>query len=199
MTRFKPVAKNALAIFLFADGALTLTEAGTKRRASLHVVADEAGLAAHDRGGLDVMTGTVEAFAAELTRENHTLKRALTDPRLFSGIGNAYSDEILHAAKLSPIALTQKLTAAEIGRLHISTREVLAAWTKRLRDEARGKFPPKVTAFTTKWRCTGNLASRVRCAARPCSESATPRTRSTIAPAARPAGGCSRTAPCRDC
>jgi formamidopyrimidine-DNA glycosylase len=153
----KPVAKNALATFFFADGALTLTEAGTKRRASLHVVADEGGLAAHDRGGLDVMTGKVSDFAAELTRENHTLKRALTDPRLFSGIGNAYSDEILHASRLSPIALTQKLSMAEIERLLASIREVLDDWTKRLRHEAKGKFPSKVTAFHDKMAVHGKF------------------------------------------
>lgn len=143
----KPVARNALATFFFAHGALTLTEAGTKRRASLHVVADDAGLAAHERGGMDVLTGTTEAFAEALTRESHTLKRALTDPRLFSGIGNAYSDEILHAARLSPITLTRKLTPEEIVRLQVATRTVLTLWTERLRKETGGKFPAKVTAF----------------------------------------------------
>lgn len=144
----KPVARNALATFFFeGGGALVLTEAGTKHRAAIHVVADEAGLAAHDRGGIDVMTGTREEFAAALTRENHTLKRALTDPFLFSGVGNAYSDEILHAAKLSPVALTQKLAEAEITRLYQSTREVLARWTELLRKEVDEGFPAKVTAF----------------------------------------------------
>ncbi len=144
----KPGARNALATFFFeGGGALVLTEAGTKHRAAIHVVADEAGLAAHDRGGIDVMTCTREAFAAALTRENHTLKRSLTDPVLFSGVGNAYSDEILHAAKLSPVALSQKLTEAEIGRLWTATREVLSAWTERLRKEVGEGFPTKVTAF----------------------------------------------------
>lgn len=143
----KPAARNALATFFFEGGALTLTEAGTKRRASLHVIADAAGLAAHERGGLDVLTGTTEAFAEALTRESHTLKRALTDPRLFSGIGNAYSNEILHAARLSPITLTRRLSSEEIARLHAATRAILMMWTERLRKEAGGRFPAKVTAF----------------------------------------------------
>jgi formamidopyrimidine-DNA glycosylase len=143
----KPGGRNVLAAFVFDNGTLTLTEAGTKRRASLHVVAGEAGLVAHERGGMDVLANTPQEFASALTRENHTLKRALTDPRLFSGIGNAYSDEILHAAKLSPIAQTQKLTAPEITRLRDATRAVLDTWTERLRREAGGKFPAKVTAF----------------------------------------------------
>lgn len=144
----KPVARNALATFFFeGGGALVLTEAGTKHRAAIHVVADEAGLGAHDRGGIDVMTCTREEFAAALTRENHTLKRSLTDPFLFSGVGNAYSDEILHAAKLSPVALTQKLTVPEITRLHKATSAVLREWTERLRKEAGDGFPAKVTAF----------------------------------------------------
>jgi formamidopyrimidine-DNA glycosylase len=138
---------NALAHFVFANGTLTLTEAGTKRRASLHVVDGDAAWRAHDRGGMDVFACTTEEFGGALTRENHTLKRSLTDPQLFSGIGNAYSDEILHAAKLSPVTLTQKLSAAEIVRLHAAVREVLRAWTDRLRAEAGGKFPAKVTAF----------------------------------------------------
>jgi formamidopyrimidine-DNA glycosylase len=143
----KLAARNVLATFFFESGALALTEAGTKRRASLHVLDGEAALAAHDRGGLDVLAATPEAFHAALTRENHTLKRALTDPRLFSGIGNAYSDEILHAARLSPVALTQKLSAADAERLHAATGAVLRAWTERLRREAGGGFPAKVTAF----------------------------------------------------
>jgi formamidopyrimidine-DNA glycosylase len=143
----KPVAKNALAHFVFPHGTLTLTEAGTKHRASLHVVADEAALAAHERGGIDVFAATTAEFSAALTRENHTLKRALTDPRLFNGIGNAYSDEILHAAKLSPVALTSRLAGPEIARLHDAAQETLRTWTERLRKEAKGKFPAKVTAF----------------------------------------------------
>ncbi len=143
----KATARNALAHLVFGRGTLTLTEAGSTRRAALHVVEGEAGLQAHDPGGLEVMSVGVEEFAAALTRENHTLKRALTDPRTFSGIGNAYSDEILHAAKLSPVALTQKLDRGEIERLHGAVRAVLAAWTERLRVEGKGRFPEKVTAF----------------------------------------------------
>jgi formamidopyrimidine-DNA glycosylase len=143
----KPMARNALVHFVFANGTLTLTEAGTKRRASLHVLKGEPALQAHDRGGIDVLQCTDAEFAAALTNENHTLKRSLTDPRLFSGIGNAYSDEILHAAKLSPVALTQKLSAAEIDRLLHATRAVLQSWTKRLREETGEAFPAKVTAF----------------------------------------------------
>ena len=143
----KPTARNVLAHLVFETGTLTLTEAGTKRRAALHVVDGEAGLSAHDPGGIDVFTSSTEEFGAALTRENHTLKRALTDPRLFSGIGNAYSDEILHAARLSPVTLTQKLKPDEIARLHEATRRGLREWTERLRAEAGDGFPQKVTAF----------------------------------------------------
>ncbi len=143
----KTIARNVIAELKFENGTLTLTEAGTKRRASLHIVDGEAGLAAHDRGGIDVMTATPEEFAAKLRAENHTLKRALTDPRAFSGIGNSYSDEILHAAKLSPVALTQKLSSEAIGRLHAATQRVLREWTERLRREAGAGFPEKATAF----------------------------------------------------
>lgn len=139
--------KFALAAFDFAEGSLTLTEAGSKKRAALHLLQGEAALAAQDPGGLEVMTAGPAAFAAALTGHNHTLKRALTDPRIFSGIGNAYSDEILHRAQLSPVAMTQKLTAAEIHRLHVATRATLADWVERLRAEAGGGFPEKVTAF----------------------------------------------------
>jgi formamidopyrimidine-DNA glycosylase len=139
--------RQNLAAFDFAHGSLTLTEAGTKRRASLHVVRGEEGLHSLDPGGIDVLTADLAAFGEALTFENHTLKRALTDPRTFSGIGNAYSDEILHAARLSPIAQTRKLTAEEIARLHTATRETLTRWLDRLRAEARQKFPEKVTAF----------------------------------------------------
>jgi formamidopyrimidine-DNA glycosylase len=128
-------------------GTLTLTEAGSQKRASLHVVASEKDLAALDRGGIDVFAATPAQFAAVLTKENHTLKRALTDPRSFSGIGNAYSDEILHHAKLSPVALTQRLKPDEIRRLYDSTRDMLTHWTQVLRDEAGDKFPENVTAF----------------------------------------------------
>ena len=140
-------AKRALAGFDFAPGTLVLTEAGARKRASLHVVQGEAALAAHDPGGLEVLEADEGAFREALVRENHTLKRALTDARLFSGIGNAYSDEILHRARLSPVALTQKLGAGEVARLHEAARATLADWTARLRAEAGGNFPEKVTAF----------------------------------------------------
>jgi formamidopyrimidine-DNA glycosylase len=139
--------KYNLAAFDFPNGSLVLTEAGSKRRAALYVVQGEAALAGHDRGGLEVLTATPEAFRAALTRENHTLKRALADPRLFSGIGNAYSDEILHRARISPIALTPKLAPDELQRLYNATREVLVEWIDRLSDEMGDEFPEHVTAF----------------------------------------------------
>jgi formamidopyrimidine-DNA glycosylase len=149
--REKPGAKlggrQMLAAFDFAHGSLTLTEAGAKRRASLHVVRGNDGLASLDAGGIDVLAATFEAFRTELNRENHTLKRALTDPRVLSGIGNAYSDEILHAAQLSPLAQTQKLKPEEWRRLFEATRATLQMWFEKLRTEAGGKFPEKVTAF----------------------------------------------------
>jgi formamidopyrimidine-DNA glycosylase len=149
---WKPVGaklpgKIGLAAFRFADGTLTLTEAGSKRRAALYVVRGREALACHDPGGVDVLDADLDAFAAALVREQHTLKRALTDPRLFSGIGNAYSDEILHAAHLSPLALTQRLGRAEIARLFEATRRTLLEWTERLRQEVGDGFPEKVTAF----------------------------------------------------
>jgi formamidopyrimidine-DNA glycosylase len=139
--------RAVLATFDFEPGALTLTEAGTRRRASLYVVAGDAGLAVHDPGGLEIEGATPEAFSARLTETNHTLKRALTDPHILSGIGNAYSDEILHRAQLSPLALTRSLAPAELERLFEATRSVLAEWSARLRDEAAGAFPEGVTAF----------------------------------------------------
>ncbi len=138
---------RGLAAFDFSDGSLVLTEAGKKRRASLHLVRGRAGLAGLDPGGLEVLEAGRDRFAAALTRENHTLKRALTDPRLFSGIGNAYSDEILHRARLSPLKLTGALTEQEIDRLREACVAVLDEWTERLRAEAREAFPEKVTAF----------------------------------------------------
>jgi formamidopyrimidine-DNA glycosylase len=139
--------RNNLAAFDFPNGSLVLTEAGTKRRASLHVVRGEDALAAMDPGGIDVFAADLPAFRAALTLENRTLKRALTDPRFLSGIGNAYSDEILHAAKLSPIALTHKLTPEEWQRLYDATRQTLQLWIDRLRDESNDGFPEHVTAF----------------------------------------------------
>src|SRR5437867_7576665 len=142
----KPPGRIALATFEFDGGTLLLTEAGTQRRASLHLLASREALNAMDPGGIDVMTAELTAFGERLTSENHTLKRALTDPRLFSGIGNAYSDEILHRAKLSPIALTRSLSVEETQQLFDATRTVLAEWTDRLRVQA-GDWPDKVTAF----------------------------------------------------
>ncbi len=136
-----------LASFDFAHGSLLLTEAGTKKRASLHVVRGAAGLAALDPGGAEPLEIDEERFREALTRHNHTLKRALTDPRLLSGIGNAYSDEILHRARLSPITWTERLDADEIARLHRATRDTLTEWTERIRAETGGAFPEKVTAF----------------------------------------------------
>ena len=143
----KPPARITLAVFEFATGMVAFTEAGTKRRAALHFVRGEGALATFDAGGLEIMDTELAAFAARLTAENHTLKRALTDPRLFAGIGNAYSDEILHRAGLSPIALTGKLGETEVARLFAATRAVLAEWTARLRAQAGGAFPERVTAF----------------------------------------------------
>jgi formamidopyrimidine-DNA glycosylase len=131
----------------FDNGVLTLTEAGTKRRASLHVVAGEAQLEEHDRGGLEVLGVAPERFRQRLSERNHTLKRALTDPHLFSGIGNAYSDEILHSARLSPFKQTSSLSDEEVQRLYDATRQTLTQWIARLQAEAGGKFPEKVTAF----------------------------------------------------
>jgi len=145
--RAKPPGRNTLAILEFSSGRLAFTEAGTKRRASLHLVQGEAALAQFDRGGLEVGESTLADFAGRLRSENHTLKRALTDPRLFSGIGNAYSDEILHRARLSPLKLTSKLAESDITRLFEATRSVLDEWTERLRAEAQSGFPEKVTAF----------------------------------------------------
>jgi formamidopyrimidine-DNA glycosylase len=143
----KPPARLTLATFEFPDGQLVFTEAGTKRRAALHLVQGEQALDAMDPGGLDVMNTDLAAFAARLKTENHTLKRALTDPRLFGGIGNAYSDEILHRARLSPLALTASLDEAAVARLYEATRVTLSEWTARLRADAGDEFPEKVTAF----------------------------------------------------
>jgi formamidopyrimidine-DNA glycosylase len=140
-------AKVGLAAFDFANGTIVITEAGSRKQASLHVVRGAAAVAAMDPGGADVFSMSTAAFAAALRAENHTLKRSLTDPHLFSGIGNAYSDEILHAAQLSPVKLTQSLTDAEVARLFDATREILAHWMTKLREETGDAFPEKVTAF----------------------------------------------------
>ena len=143
----KLAGRQTLAAFDFPNGSLVLTEAGSKRRASLHVVRGEESLSSFDAGGIDVFSSDLDSFRAALTAENHTLKRALTDPRLLSGIGNAYSDEILHAAQLSPLSLTQKLKPEEWERLFAATRHTLEFWIDRLRTEATAAFPEKVTAF----------------------------------------------------
>jgi formamidopyrimidine-DNA glycosylase len=142
-----PPKGSILATFQFPNGVLALTEAGTTRRASMHLVRGEAGLSEFDRGGLEVFDASLDEFAARLRSENHTLKRAMADPRLFSGIGNAYSDEILHRARLSPVMLTSRMSDDDIARLFDATRATLSAWTERLRTEAGRNFPEKVTAF----------------------------------------------------
>ena len=144
---FKAIPKKASAAFDFSTGSLILTEAGSRKRASLHFVRGTEGLRALDPGGLEVLEAGLDAFAERLTSANHTLKRSLTDPRLFSGIGNAYSDEILHRAKLSPVALTRRLDEQAIRSLYDATRTTLMEWTERLRQEAKGRFPERVTAF----------------------------------------------------
>jgi formamidopyrimidine-DNA glycosylase len=143
----KLAGRQSLAAFDFPNGSLVLTEAGTKRRASLHVLSGDEGLRSIDPGGIEIFSSDLAAFRAALTAENRTLKRALTDPRLVSGIGNAYSDEILHAAQLSPIALTHKLKPDEWERLYAATRETLTLWMDRLRAKVAEEFPEKVTAF----------------------------------------------------
>jgi formamidopyrimidine-DNA glycosylase len=155
---------RGLAAFDFSNGTLVWTEAGSKKRASLHVVRGEAGLSALDPGGLEVLESDLDRFAAVLTSSNHTLKRALTDPRLFSGIGNAYSDEILFEAKLSPLALTQKLSRPEIARLHDAVRTTLTRWIEELRAETGEAFPEKVTAFRPNMAAHGRYKEAcVRC------------------------------------
>jgi len=160
-------ARRGLASFDFDHGSLQLTEAGTQRRASLHCVQGRAALRALDPGGLEVLGSSLTAFRDALTRENHTLKRALTDPHLLSGIGNAYSDEILHHARLSPVRLSQHLDDAELERLHASCQQVLVAWVARLRTETGAGFPEKVTAFRPEMAAHGRYGQ-------PCPVCATP-------------------------
>ena len=162
-----PDGRRILAAFEFDSGTLTLTEAGTRKRASLHLVGGEAELTKLDPGGIDVFAATSEQFRAVLTSANHTLKRALTDPRLFSGIGNAYSDEILFQAQLSPVMLTQRMNPEEIHRLLGATRKTLEQWTKNLREEAGKEFPEKVTAFHEEMAVHGRYGKPCqRCGAR---------------------------------
>src|SRR5262245_52934868 len=166
-TGAKPPGKIGLAAFDFSTGTLLLTEAGTKRRASLEAVRGEAALRALDPGGIEVMEATLEEFREALTAENHTLKRTLTDPRVFSGVGNAYSDEIFHRARLSPVKLTQSLDDEEIRRLWQATRAVLAEWIERLRQDAGEGFPEGVTAFRPEMAVHGRYG-------KPCPECGSP-------------------------
>jgi len=193
----KPPGKIGLASFDFPDGTLLLTEASKKQRASLHVVRGESGLAVHNPGGLDVLAADLPAFRAALQSESHTLKRALTDPRLFDGIGNAYSDEILHAAKLSPLQLTGRLSDEEIARLYDAARQTLLGWIERLRAETGSAFPEKVTAFRDGMAVHGRYKQPCPVCGSPCNGSVMPRTRRTTAPPARPAAACSPIAGCR--
>jgi formamidopyrimidine-DNA glycosylase len=156
-----------LASFVFSSGTLHLTEAGSQRRASLHILKGEAGLSTLDPGGLEPLACSPAEFDAALRRENHTLKRALTDPHLFSGIGNAYSDEILHRARLSPIAQTKRLNPIESAELFQATRAVLQEWIERLRAEAGGEFPEKVTAFRKEMAVHGRFKLPCPVCARP--------------------------------
>ena len=159
--------RTSLAALDFPDASLVVTEAASKKRASMHFVRGEEGLAAFDRGGVEPLEADEAAFSGALTRENHTVKRALTDPRLFSGIGNAYSDEILHRARMSPAKLTRKMTAEEIGRLYRATRETLEKWRDRFVADARRAFPEKVTAFREGMAVHGRYG-------KPCPDCATP-------------------------
>jgi formamidopyrimidine-DNA glycosylase len=165
--RARVPGKVGLAALDFSTGTLLLTEAGTKRRAALHAVRGEAALAAHDPGGIEPLEAGLAAFREALTRENHTLKRALTDPTVLSGIGNAYSDEILHRARLSPVKQTRQLSDEELARLHEATRATLTLWAERLKAEARERFPEEVTAFRTGMAVHGRYGQ-------PCPECGTP-------------------------
>jgi formamidopyrimidine-DNA glycosylase len=153
----KLAGRNGLLALDFSNGTLVLTEAGSKRRASLHVVKGERGLHEMDPGGVEIFATDLDGFRAALSRENRTLKRALTDPRIISGVGNAYSDEILHAARLSPVTLTQKLNPEEWERLFAATRETLTLWMDRLKGEADKSFPEKVTAFRPEFAVHGKF------------------------------------------
>ena len=195
----KLAGRHSLAAFDFPDGSLVLTEAGAKRRASLHVLGSEEALRSLDPGGIDVFTTDVSAFRTALAKENHTLKRALTDPRFVSGIGNAYSDEILHAAQLSPIMMTQKLQQDEWERLFTATRHTLEDWTKRLRAEAGTGFPRRSQRFARTWRSMDGSVSRARGVARKFSVSVTPIRKRIIVPDVRQVGKYSPIVACRVC
>ena len=161
------VNRRTIATFVFPSGTLTMTEAGTKKRASLYLVRGEEALADHNRGGLEVLDADLASFQAALIRENHTLKRSLTDPRIFSGIGNAYSDEILHAAGLSPMKLTKSMSEAEVLRLYDATQKTLRLWIEKLSREAKDAFPEKVTAFREEMAVHGRYG-------KPCPKCGTP-------------------------
>ena len=192
--------RNGLAAFDFATGSMILTEASKKKRASLRLIQGRPALAALDPGGLEIFDIDGDTFFACLRATPHTLKRALTDQRVFAGIGNAYSDEILFRAGISPFKQGKHLTDAEAHKLFAACRDVLTEWTARLREEAGAAFPDKVTAFsTTQWRSTANTNIRARSAGRLCSASSIPTTRPTTAPPVRPAASCSPTVPCRAC
>ena len=163
----KPPGKVGLAAFDFDNGTLVLTEAGSKRRASIHIVRGEEAVRAHDPGGIEPLEMSLDGFRTALTRERHTLKRTLTDPHVFAGIGNAYSDEILHRARLSPVQLTTNLSEDEIARLYVATRRTLTEWTDRLREESSDKFPEKVTAFRPDFAVHGRYG-------KPCPDCGTP-------------------------
>ena len=180
--------RNNLASFDFPNGSLVLTEAGAKRRASLHLVRGEAALAALDPGGLDIFSLSLDDFRAALSAENHTLKRALTDPRVLSGIGNAYSDEILWAAKLSPLAQTQKLTPDEWQRLYTATRETLQPGSTASTPRPRKTSPRRSPPSAPRWPCTAATTCPARAAARPSSASAMPTTKPTTAPTCQTGG-----------
>ena len=195
----KLAGRRSLAAFDFSDGSLVLTEAGTKHRASLHVVSGEEGLRFVNPGGIEIFASDLASFRTALTAENRTLKRALTDPRILSGIGNAYSDEILHAAQLSPIALTHKLKPNEWEKLFAATTDTLRLWIDRLVAEAKAAFPENVTAFRREMAVHGRYGQPCpRCGERS-SEFATPTTKQTIAPAAKPVEKSSQIAACRAC
>lgn len=195
----KLAGRNNLAAFDFPGGSLVLTEAGTKHRASLYVLSGVDGLRSVDPGGIEVFSSDLNAFRAALTVENRTLKRALTDPRIVSGIGNAYSDEILHAAQLSPITLTHKLQPHEWERLFAATRDTLQLWINRMRDEAKTGFPEKVTAFREDMAVHGRYGNRAGDAAKKYSAFAMQTTKPTTVHVARRAGLFLQTAACRGC
>ncbi|HUQ93465.1 MAG TPA: DNA-formamidopyrimidine glycosylase family protein [Bryobacteraceae bacterium] len=192
-------SRNTLAAFDFANGSLVLTEAGSQRRASLYLARSEEGLETLRRGGLEVLEATLADFSSALTRENHTLKRSLTDPDLFSGIGNAYSDEILHRAGLSPVALTSKLGAEEIQRLFEATKATLLDWVAKLRAETADGFPEGVTAFREEMAVHGRFGLPCPVCGAKVQRTATRPTRPTTAPGARRADGCWPIAGCRAC